>query len=164
MPLTMSLTIDADNRLQTRQNSTTDFMLWKPADIIDTLSEHFQKGKRICMLDVSGNKRYLYTEKGIIPAGSLILTGTPGGTAIQKPDLFDKIELFLQGGLNIQGAGEVFIKQSKSDSKALGYLQEDDIMYTSIDQLGSQRHVIKKSEDRNYYGYLSNTADCSYQM
>lgn len=163
-PLKLDLNVDSDAKMYHRQKSNTDLMIYQPHQVIDILSQKYQSGHRLCMRDAHGIARYLYSEKGIIPAGSLILTGTPGGTAIKEPDFIDQFLLFVTGGFTIQGAKEKYVRESEINSKDKGYLQHEDIMYTSISQLGTQRHLIQNSQQREVYGNVILKADCSYPI
>lgn len=162
--LKLNLNVDSDSNMLQRQKSNTDLMIYKPHQVIDILSNKYQSGVRLCMRDAHGIARFLYSEQGIIPAGSLILTGTPGGTAIKEPDLIDQVLLFITGGFTIQGAKEKYVRESEINSKDKGYLQHNDIMYTSISQLGTQRHIIQNSKQRDVYGNVILKADCSYPI
>ncbi|MEA3548581.1 MAG: fumarylacetoacetate hydrolase family protein [Thermodesulfobacteriota bacterium] len=133
-----------DSRLA--QNDTTFSMHFGPWEILHELSKRLQAGERISMADAQGISRYLHTEQGIIPAGSLLLTGTPGGTAIKSPGLWQKIRLFVTGGLSKEGARQQYVLDSEEKSDALGYLQPGDTVECWISGLGRQRWQVVSSE------------------
>ncbi|MCD6390338.1 MAG: fumarylacetoacetate hydrolase family protein [Desulfobulbaceae bacterium] len=133
-----------DSRLA--QNDTTLSMRFGPWEILRELSERLQAGERISMPDAQGVPRYLHTEQGIIPAGSLLLTGTPGGTAIKSPGIWQKIRLFVTGGLSKEGARQQYVLNSEEKSDALGYLRPGDTVECWISGLGRQRWQVVSSE------------------
>ena len=85
------------------QSETTDSMIRGPWRIVTALAERYRDGEIACMRDAAGLPRYIHDPAGVIPAGSIILTGTPSGTAIQEPDLLEKTALFLRAGLGMKG-------------------------------------------------------------
>ena len=88
-------------RTRQLQDSATDRMILGPWQIVQTLAARYRQGIRTCMRDAGGEPRYTHTPEGIIPAGSIILTGTPGGTAIREPGPLEKLELFLLSLIHI---------------------------------------------------------------
>jgi len=146
---------------QTRQwqDSATDRMILGPWQIVKTLAIRYRHGIRTCMRDANGEPRYIHTGKGIIPAGSIILTGTPGGTAIREPDTLEKLFLFLRGGLSIPGARQQLIQDSESHIQDSRYLEPGDQVETAITLLGRQRWQVEKGAGLNHYGIVA-PGDC----
>jgi len=138
--------------VQSRQLASTDAMLRGPWAIVRYMSEMLAKGNIICMRDAYGNPRYLHDADGIIPAGSLILTGTPGGTAIRKPGLLHKAELFLRGGFSLEGARGIFVEDAEQDIGATAYLQTGDRVESWVEHLGRQRWSVVVDAEREPYG------------
>jgi 2-keto-4-pentenoate hydratase/2-oxohepta-3-ene-1,7-dioic acid hydratase in catechol pathway len=147
-------------RIRQLQSSSTDRMILGPWQIIRLLATRYQQGLRTCMRDASGAPRYTHTPAGIIPAGSVILTGTPGGTAIQAPGLLEKIDLFLRGGFSIAGARQQMIRDSESHIEDSRYLEPGDHVETSITLLGQQRWTVTAGNALSPYGIVV-SADCS---
>jgi 2-keto-4-pentenoate hydratase/2-oxohepta-3-ene-1,7-dioic acid hydratase in catechol pathway len=147
-------------RIRQLQSSSTDRMILGPWQIIRLLATRYQQGLRTCMRDASGAPRYTHTPAGIIPAGSVILTGTPGGTAIQAPGLLEKIDLFLRGGFSIAGARQQMIRDSESHIEDSRYLEPGDHVETSITLLGQQRWTVTAGNALTPYGIVA-SADCS---
>ena len=147
-------------RTRQLQSSSTDRMILGPWRIIRLLATRYQQGLRTCMRDASGTPRYTQTPAGIIPAGSVILTGTPGGTAIQAPGLLEKIDLFLRGGFSINGARQLMITDSESRLKDSRYLEPGDMVETTITLLGQQRWTVTAGGAISPYGVVA-PADCS---
>ncbi|MFD2098013.1 fumarylacetoacetate hydrolase family protein [Corallincola platygyrae] len=139
--LTMSLLVQdkGDYLIRTEQQGLSSQMIFNGYRIAQVLADRYSKNKLTCMRDRFGSMAPLYSENGILPAGSLILTGTPGGTAIKSPDLGDKLGLFVDGGFSLDGARQLFLERQMAASDALGYLQPGDLVYTEISQLGRQR-------------------------
>jgi 2-keto-4-pentenoate hydratase/2-oxohepta-3-ene-1,7-dioic acid hydratase in catechol pathway len=150
-------------RIRQLQSSSTERMIFGPWQIVRLLAARYQQGIRTCMRDASGAARYTHTPAGIIPAGSVILTGTPGGTAIQAPGLLDKIDLFLRGGFSIPGARQRMISDSESHIEDSRYLQPGDQVETSITLLGRQRWTVVLEDALDRYG-IDAPGDCSTDL
>jgi len=147
-------------RTRQLQSSSTDRMILGPWRIIRLLATRYQQGLRTCMRDASGAPRYTHTPTGIIPAGSVILTGTPGGTAIQAPGLLEKIDLFLRGGFSVAGARQLMIMDSEDHLQDSRYLEPGDQVETTITRLGQQRWTVTADTALSRYG-IDASADCS---
>jgi 2-keto-4-pentenoate hydratase/2-oxohepta-3-ene-1,7-dioic acid hydratase in catechol pathway len=147
-------------RTRQLQSSSTDRMIFGPWQIIRLLATRYQQGLRTCMRDASGTPRYTHTPTGIIPAGSIILTGTPGGTAIQAPGLLEKVDLFLRGGFSIAGARQLMITDSEDHLQDSRYLEPGDQVETTISRLGQQRWTVTADTALSRYG-IDASADCS---
>lgn len=162
--LAMELEVIDDKGRQTRQKSSTLSMLHDPAAILYALQQHFLSGSRLCMRDAMGKKRYLYSEQGVIPAGSLILTGTPEGVAIQAPTWYEKIGLFFEGGFSMAGARQHFVQDLIAGKPDSSFLRPGQQVEGWIEQLGRQRHLLVDNGETRPYGTLLKNADCSYTL
>jgi len=141
-----------DGTAEVRQLSRSDAMLRGPWAIIRTMSDRFMSSAIVCMRDASGQARYLHNADGIIPAGSIILTGTPGGTAIRAPGLWEKAELLLRGGFSLQGAKQVFVEKSEQNVADSDYLHTGDRVDGWVAFLGRQRWIVVADANRESYG------------
>lgn len=150
-------------RIRKRQSSSTEHMILGPWRIVRLLAARYQQGLRTCMRDASGAARHIHTPAGIIPAGSVILTGTPGGTAIQAPGLLEKLALFVRGGFTFSGARQRMIKDSESHIEDSRYLEPGDYVETSISQLGQQRWTVVLDKSLDRYG-IEAPGDCSAEL
>jgi 2-keto-4-pentenoate hydratase/2-oxohepta-3-ene-1,7-dioic acid hydratase in catechol pathway len=147
-------------RTRQLQSSSTDRMIFGPWQIIRLLTTRYQQGLRTCMRDASGAPRYTHTPTGIIPAGSVILTGTPGGTAIRAPGLLEKVNLFLRGGFSVAGARQRMITDSENHLQDSRYLEPGDQVETTITRLGLQRWTVTAGSALSPYG-IDASGDCS---
>lgn len=145
----------SSGNLQSRQRSSTDAMLRGPWAVVGHMSERLARGEIICMRDPHGKPRYLHNAKGVIPAGSVILTGTPGGTAIQEPSLLQKADLFLRGGFSLERAREIFIQEAERDIVAAAYLEAGDRVESWVEYLGRQRWSVVAGGKYEPYGIIS---------
>ncbi len=143
-----------------RQRATTDAMLRNPWEILMEISASFQSGQITCMQDAEGRPRFLHDADGIIPAGSIILTGTPGGTAIQRPGLLERMGLFLRGGFSIEGAKKTFVRELEHNVANSAYLKPGDQVEGSVQYLGRQRWPVVSNSRREPYG-VNTTGACS---
>lgn len=141
-----------------RQLSTTDAMLHGPWSIVRLLSKAFRDGNIICMRDANGYPRFVHDAKGVIPAGSIILTGTPGGTAIREPRLMEKAGLFVRGGLSVKGARKAFIEELEQNIAGSAYLEIGDKVESWVESLGRQRWSVVEDAARRAYGVDSDAA------
>ena len=123
----------------------TDEMLRGPWAIVQHMSRTLRRGTIVRMRDASGEPRFVHNAKGVIPAGSIILTGTPGGTAIREPSALHKAALFVRGGFSISGAKRTLISDMGRDIAATGYLQPGDGVESWIEGLGRQRWQVVAS-------------------
>jgi len=151
-------TASPDN-VQSRQLAGTDAMLRGPWAIVRYMSEMLARGRIICMRDAYGNPRYLHDADGVIPAGSLIITGTPGGTAIREPGLWQKAELFLRGGFSLEAARQIFVEDAEHDIGATAYLEGGDRVESWVEYLGRQRWSVVADAEREPYG-ISGAGAC----
>ena len=156
-PLAIGLAVmrrNADGRQMsiTRQSDQSTSMLHGPARIIAELSRRYLAGEPLCMPDAWGGPRLLHDGDGRIPAGSILITGTPGGTALRRPDLMEKIRLFVEGGLTISGARAELIEEREAMAEALGFLNPGDIVETWVEALGRQRWSVIATEANEIYG------------
>ena len=143
---------------ENRQLADTSAMLHGPWGIVRYISEMLEQGEVVCMRDAFGKPRYLHNADDVIPAGSLILTGTPGGTAIREPGLMYKAELFLRGGFSLDGARQVFVEDSEEQIDEAAYLQDGDRVGGWIEHLGRQRWSVAVDVDGEPYGELDTGA------
>jgi hypothetical protein len=84
-----------------------------------------------------------------LPAGSVLLTGTPEGVAIDTPD---PAGLVLRGLLRLRGPFEQYRREQLARVEAGepgGYLAPGDVVRASIDGLGSQIVRIAPSDTSN---------------
>jgi 2-keto-4-pentenoate hydratase/2-oxohepta-3-ene-1,7-dioic acid hydratase in catechol pathway len=142
-------------RSTTRQTASTDAMLRGPWAILQQIGAAFRDGEFICMRDADGNPRYVHDVNGVIPAGSILLTGTPGGTAIQKPGLLDKLQLFVRGGFTMEGAKQTFILDSEQNISDSAYLEAGDRVESWVQYLGRQRWPVMADTGGASYGINS---------
>ncbi|MGI9508427.1 MAG: fumarylacetoacetate hydrolase family protein [Geminicoccaceae bacterium] len=131
----------------TRQSDHSTSMLHGPEHMIAELSRRYLAGGQLCMPDAWGRPRLLHDGEGRIPAGSILLTGTPGGTAVRPPNLFDKARLFFEGGLSVSGARAELIEEQERDAQLLGYLRPGDVVETWVEKLGRQLWSVIPPDD-----------------
>ncbi len=124
------------------------------------ISAAFQSGQITCMQDADGHPRFLHDVNGVIPAGSIILTGTPGGTAIQRPGLLERMGLFMRGGFSIEGAKRTFVHELEHNIADTAYLEPGDEVEGSVQHLGRQRWPVVLDSQRKPYG-VNTTGTCS---
>ena len=104
-----------------RQRARSDEMIMGPLAILRAAA-----AARTSMPDLTGRERFLYPEDRVLKAGSLILTGTPGGTAIRAPGPLKKLSLLVRGSFTLAGAARAYRDEQLGQAQALGYLAPGD--------------------------------------
>jgi len=77
-------------------------------------------------------------DRRILPAGSLFLTGTPGGTAIRSPNLHDKLSLLMRSVRYLRWPSEDYRRHLHEHRHAFGFLSPGDRVSGWITGLGRQ--------------------------
>ena len=126
------------SRSQWRQHSSSSQMIRGPLEILRMAAETWMGGEEA---DPAGALRGIGRRvdgRAVIPAGSLILTGTPGGTAIQSPTGMDRLRLIALGNLSMRGARAAFSAHCVRNRREMGFLSVGDRVETQIQYLGRQ--------------------------
>jgi 2-keto-4-pentenoate hydratase/2-oxohepta-3-ene-1,7-dioic acid hydratase in catechol pathway len=127
-----------------RQNSNTNRMIRGPREILAMLPDIHAVSSR----NDSNGKAWDIAKKDAtglsLPFGSIILSGTPLGTAIEAPDGFDRLRLITRGRFSSSLARNVFVGHLVRYRKEMGYLSEGDIVETGVEVLGVQRWVVQQ--------------------
>jgi 2-keto-4-pentenoate hydratase/2-oxohepta-3-ene-1,7-dioic acid hydratase in catechol pathway len=79
----------------------------------------------------------------VLPAGSMLLTGTPGGTAIRAPDLPDRLALLLQSMRYLRWPSESYRHHLERHHRAFGFLSLGDRVSGWITGLGRQEWEVR---------------------
>lgn len=125
-----------------RQADLSTSMIRGPHEILLMIAEIW---KDCAMLDAAGTLRPLVPErdgKPVLPAGSIVLTGTPGGTAIRAPGTGDLFRLLALGGFSVKGALEAYVGHCETHRKEMGFLHAGDVVETRVQHLGRQRWTV----------------------
>jgi 2-keto-4-pentenoate hydratase/2-oxohepta-3-ene-1,7-dioic acid hydratase in catechol pathway len=82
-------------------------------------------------------------EGHVLPAGSIVLTGTPDGVALKPPTtIAQKVSLVLRGLLRGRKPSAQFVAEQTRDRASLGYLKPGDRFDQWIQHLGRQRWAV----------------------
>lgn len=79
----------------------------------------------------------------ILPAGSLLLTGTPGGTAIRSPRAAEQVALVLRGLRYLRWPSEGYRRHLEEHRHAFGFLSPGDRVSGWITGLGRQEWQVR---------------------
>ncbi len=82
-------------------------------------------------------------DRRILPAGSVLLTGTPGGTAIRSPGLGDKLSLLLRSLRYLRWPSEDYRRHLHEHRHAFGFLSPGDRVSGWITGLGRQEWQVR---------------------
>jgi 2-keto-4-pentenoate hydratase/2-oxohepta-3-ene-1,7-dioic acid hydratase in catechol pathway len=74
-----------------------------------------------------------------LPAGTIVLTGTPHGVAIEAPGTWDRLRALARGNLSMSGARLRFARHCIEHREEMGYLSAGDTVESWVEHLGHQR-------------------------
>ncbi len=129
-----------------RQHDQTTGIIRNPAQVLALLAEKLAANPALDAPDRQRRRHPFALRVGdrfLLPAGSLIFTGTPGGTSIRPPALPEKLRLLLRAGFSMRRARALYVRDCRRRAAALGYLEPGDTVETSVSQLGTQRWEIR---------------------
>lgn len=150
--LGLRLAVDAGAGFETRQDSTTALMLVDLTGLLERLADEVRRhGLRTAMpFERDGETRFhpiaVDETAPRLPAGSVVLTGTPAGVALGTPD---PLGLVLRGAVRLRGPFEQFRREQLARAEARepgGYLAPGDRVRASIDGLGTQQLTVTGPE------------------
>lgn len=150
--LGIRLSVDEGKGFEPRQDATTDKMIVRPHGLLEKIARQIEthglrtgmpaeraEGVRYYPLAVTEGD----TDRPMLPAGSIVVTGTPEGVAMQAPDV---VAVLLRGLLRLRGPSEQFrveeLARAGGDEPG-GYLAPGDRVRASIDGLGTQEFLIR---------------------
>jgi 2-keto-4-pentenoate hydratase/2-oxohepta-3-ene-1,7-dioic acid hydratase in catechol pathway len=133
--LEMSLLVNGE----TRQNANTKQM----ANSIPLIIEKILREKNEMWTDASQKRAKLLPLSELLP-GDLIITGTPGGTAIKAPNLRKKIGLGLKSLVRAQDPYWVFVNEQYCSGI---YLRDSDTVSARIESLGAQENLVVENQE-----------------
>ncbi len=148
--LGLRLDVDEGGGPDRRQEATTELMILEPAVLLARIAAQVAEGgpRTPMARRLNGGERYdllaLPSADGghHLPAGTILLTGTPEGVALRAPSIFP---LVLRSLVNLRGP----LEQARVEEVARatrgepgGYLQAGDLVHGAIDGLGTQRFRI----------------------
>jgi 2-keto-4-pentenoate hydratase/2-oxohepta-3-ene-1,7-dioic acid hydratase in catechol pathway len=153
--LGLRLEVDEGDGFRTRQASTTERMLLEPDALLARLAaevrEHGLRSKMPAQR-ATGTRHYPLAVDADAPrltAGSVVLTGTPEGVALDTPD---PAGLVLRGALRLRGPFEQYRQEQLArvtGGEPGGYLAAGDRVRASIDGLGAQTLRVAPSGSAN---------------
>ncbi len=121
-----------------RQRASSADLLRGPLQILREIAEL----RDDAMVDRAGTRRPTYVERGSgrsLPAGSLVITGTPRGTAIEAPTGADFVALAVRAGFRPAAARAAWARHCELHRRAMGFLSPGDVVAAEIQDLGRQR-------------------------
>jgi 2-keto-4-pentenoate hydratase/2-oxohepta-3-ene-1,7-dioic acid hydratase in catechol pathway len=146
--LGIRLAVDEGDGFVERQASSTARMILDPLALLERIAAEVEAhGARSAMpFSRDGETRHYPLAVGDgaprLPAGSLVLTGTPDGVALQAPA---PLPLVLRGLLRLRGPFAQFAAEERERARRGepgGYLAPGDVVEARIDGLGAQRFRI----------------------
>lgn len=127
-----------------RQDASSADIIRGPFEIIRMAAEIYQRSIRP---DAAGIPRGIVQNSGgrmIIPAGSLVITGTPAGTAIEAPTDMDRARLLVRASISTNRAKQLFARHCIANRKEMGFLHVGDTVETRIQYLGRQYWKVRE--------------------
>ena len=113
---------------------------------IEELLALVSRQRHLTMSGVDGRPWPISVERGarrIIPAGSLLLTGTPGGTAIRSPGFGDRLALLARGLRHGRRPSEDYRRHLQEHLRTFGFLAPGDRVSGWITGLGRQQWDVR---------------------
>ncbi len=142
--LGIRLAVDEGDGFRVRQDASTASMILDPLEFLGKIAEEIRRGGLRTPMPVLRDGRARHYPLAVdaqaprLPAGSLVLTGTPDGVALQAPV---PLALLARGLLRLRSPFEQFrleeLERAASGGPG-GYLEAGDRMRASIDGLGAQ--------------------------
>jgi 2-keto-4-pentenoate hydratase/2-oxohepta-3-ene-1,7-dioic acid hydratase in catechol pathway len=120
-----------------RQNARLEDLALGIEELLALLSRQ----RRVTMRGPDGRAWPVTVERdgrAILPAGSLLLTGTPGGTAIRSPHARDQVALVLRSLRHLRWPSEQYRRHLVEHRHAFGFLSPGDRVSGWITGLGRQ--------------------------
>jgi 2-keto-4-pentenoate hydratase/2-oxohepta-3-ene-1,7-dioic acid hydratase in catechol pathway len=151
--LGIRLDVDEGEGFVARQASTTARMILDPLGLLERIAAVVREQGLRTDMPVSRGGRVRYYPLAVgeetprLPAGSVVLTGTPDGVALQAPA---PLQLILRGLARLRGPFEQLRLEEidRARNKAPGgYLAPGDVVRASIDGLGTQLFSIAATDD-----------------
>jgi 2-keto-4-pentenoate hydratase/2-oxohepta-3-ene-1,7-dioic acid hydratase in catechol pathway len=142
--LGIRLSVDEGDGFRLRQDASTSQMILDPLELLERLGEEVQEvGLRTPMPVLRDGRPRHYplaidAEAPRLPAGSIVLTGTPEGVALQAPN---PLTVTARGLLRLRSPFEQFRREElerAAAGKPGGYLAGGDRVRAGIDGLGAQ--------------------------
>jgi 2-keto-4-pentenoate hydratase/2-oxohepta-3-ene-1,7-dioic acid hydratase in catechol pathway len=125
-----------------RQDARLEDLTVGPRELLELLSRR----RSLTMPGLDGRRWPVSAARGdrrILPAGSLLLTGTPGGTAIRAPTGTDKVLLLLHSVRHLRRPSESYRKHLEQHRHAFGFLAPGDRVSGWITGLGRQEWEVR---------------------
>jgi 2-keto-4-pentenoate hydratase/2-oxohepta-3-ene-1,7-dioic acid hydratase in catechol pathway len=120
-----------------RQNARLEDLTLGLQELLEILS----RKRSLTMPGVDGRRWPISVARGgrrVLPAGSLVLTGTPGGTAIRAPSRGDQVRLVLRSVRHLRWPSEDYRRHLEDHRHAFGFLSPGDRVSGWITGLGRQ--------------------------
>jgi 2-keto-4-pentenoate hydratase/2-oxohepta-3-ene-1,7-dioic acid hydratase in catechol pathway len=142
--LPIRLEVDAGEGFELRQDANTELLLLDPVALLARVAEQVRATGLRSEMPVVRNGETRHYPLAVdpaaprLPAGSLLLTGTPAGVALATPDA---LGLVARGALHLRGPFEQFRQEELARAAARepgGYLAPGDRVRARIAGLGTQ--------------------------
>lgn len=113
---------------------------------LDELLRLLSRRRHLSMRGPDGRQWPVTVERDgrrLLPAGSLLLTGTPGGTAIRSPRAADQAALLLRALRHLRWPSQDYRRHLEEHRHAFGFLSPGDRVSGWITGLGRQDWVVR---------------------
>ena len=129
-----------------RQNARLEDLTLGLQELLAILS----RKRSLTMPGLDGRRWPISVARGrrrVLPAGSLLLTGTPGGTAIRAPSRGDQVRLVLRSVRHLRWPSEDYRRHLEDHRHAFGFLSPGDRVSGWITGLGRQEWEVRSSRE-----------------
>lgn len=125
-----------------RQYATSSEMSLGPLEILRLMAEIHAASVRSDGEDLPRGIAKVEGDRVVLPAGSVVLTGTPPGTALTRPTEDDRVRLRFLGNFSGTGARRARVAHYERHRGAMGFLSPGDRVEACVERLGCQRWVV----------------------
>lgn len=125
-----------------RQFASSSEMVLGPTEILRLMAEIHAASVRADGEDLPRGIARVDGDHVILPAGSVVLTGTPPGTALTTPTEGDRLRLRFLGNFSGEGARRARVGHYERHRGLMGFLSPGDRVEACVERLGCQHWAV----------------------
>lgn len=125
-----------------RQYASSSEIVLGPMELLRLMAETHAASVRADGADLPRGIARVEGDRVVLPAGSIVLTGTPPGTALTLPTEGDRIRLRFLGNFTGDGARRARVAHYERHRQRMGFLSPGDRVEACVEKLGCQRWTV----------------------
>ena len=130
------------NEGEWRQYASSSEVTLGPTEILRLMAEIHAASVRSDGADLPRGIARGEGDRVILPAGSIVLTGTPPGTALALPTEDDRVRFRFLGNFSGAGARRARVRHYERHRGRMGFLSPGDRVEACVERLGCQRWTV----------------------